>query len=432
MSTTDRDILRHLAARYRAHCDAPANHARVAAWYDRNALKPGRPLIVSDPEGSWPELVPEATLQVQDPTLRSTERWLRQKLHTIEVLQDDQGHDACFPVSWRIDHGNFGFEIVKHHGDGRGSWKAEPPIKDLRKDLALLRHRQPSVDRVATAADVERHERLFGDLLPIVPSPWLWWTDGITIDVIDLIGLDRLMMAMMDEQDELHNLMAWMRDERLAYTEWFAREGLLHPKNRGNHVGSGGMGYTHELPAADHQPGTPYRFKDIWGFSESEETVGVGPKQFAEFILPYQMPIISRYGLTQYGCCEGLERRIDHILKIPNLRRVSVSPWAKETVMAEKLGRNIIYSRKPLPTLVCCGFNEQTIREDLRRTLAIAGNCQLEFILKDTHTVENEPWRLARWVTIAKEEVDAFMTAGRVVTTTSEPAIEACAVGCGS
>ena len=409
----DRDILRNLADRYRAHCEAPRNQGLIRRWYDHNALNQGQPLVVSDPEGAWIELIPESTLEVGDPTLRGAERWLRQKLYTIEVLQDDQGHEGAFPVSWKVNHGHFGVEVVKHHGDDRGSWKSEPPIKDLKKDLALLRHRQPQVDRAATAAEQARMEAIFGDLLPVVRGPWLWWTDGITIDVIDLIGLDRLMMAMMDEPDELHALMAWMRDEHLAYTKWLAREELLHPKNGAQTVGSGGMGFTRELPGKDHVAGAPYRLCDIWGFSESQETVGVGPKEFAEFILPYQMPIISQYGLTQYGCCEGLERRIDLILSIPRLRRVSVSPWAKEEVMAAKLGNRVIYSRKPLPTLVCCGFNEATIRADLRKTLAIAKDCQLEFILKDTHTVENQPWRLARWVAIAHEEIDAFMAAGR-------------------
>jgi hypothetical protein len=32
-------------------------------------------------------------------------------------------------------------------------------------------------------------------------------------------------------------------------------------------------------------------------------------------------------------------------------------------------------------------------------------------ILKDTHTVEHEPWRLGRWVQIAREEVERSISA---------------------
>jgi len=35
----------------------------------------------------------------------------------------------------------------------------------------------------------------------------------------------------------------------------------------------------------------------------------------------------------------------------------------------------------------------------------INGDCVLEIIMKDTHTVQNEPRRITRWVEIALEEV---------------------------
>ena len=83
------------------------------------------------------------------------------------------------------------------------------------------------------------------------------------------------------------------------------------------------------------------RLKDMWGFCESQETVSVDPELFAEFVLPYQMPILERFGLNCYGCCEGLDSRWDYIRHIPNLRRVSVSPWADEAKMAEQLGSGL-------------------------------------------------------------------------------------------
>jgi hypothetical protein len=128
---------------------------------------------------------------------------------------------------------------------------------------------------------------------------------------------------------------------------------------------------------------------------------------FAEFILPYQAPIARRFGLLYYGCCEALERRFHAVRDaMPNLRKVSVAPWADPETMAAKLGRNFVYCRKPNPTLVCApGFDEAAIREDLRRTLRAAGTLNLEIILKDTHTIHGDVRRIPRWVEIAREEI---------------------------
>ncbi len=82
-----------------------------------------------------------------------------------------------------------------------------------------------------------------------------------------------------------------------------------------------------------------------------------------------------------------------------------MAPWADLEIMAEKLGRDYVFCRKPNPAPVCVSFQEDTVRRDLRETLEKAGDCVLEIILKDTHTVEHDPSRLARWVQLAREEV---------------------------
>ena len=40
--------------------------------------------------------------------------------------------------------------------------------------------------------------------------------------------------------------------------------------------------------------------------------------------------------------------------------------------------------------------------------MKIAKNNVLEIIMKDTHTILNRPERIARWVEIAREEVDSI------------------------
>jgi hypothetical protein len=148
------------------------------------------------------------------------------------------------------------------------------------------------------------------------------------------------------------------------------------------------------------------RARDLWVLSESQETVGVSPAQFEEFVFPYQLRVLQRFGRSYYGCCEPLHGRWHVVKRIPNLARVSVSPWADQEFMAGALGRDYVFSRKPNPTLISTEkFDEDAIRADLRTTLEIANGCRLEIVMKDVHTLHNEPGRLARWVQIAREEV---------------------------
>jgi hypothetical protein len=292
------------------------------------------------------------------------------------------------------------------HGDNRGSYVWDPPMKDLSKDLSKLHHRTFSVDRQATFSQQEQLSDIFGDLLPVRIHCSLWWTVGLTWDAALLIGLENLMWAMYDQPEDLHRLMAFLRDDAMHYITWCESEGLLCSNDGADGVGSGGFGAIDGLRAGGPEYQRPATLDQRWGFAESQETVGVSPAMFQDFILPYQVPLLEKFGLNCYGCCEGLEHRIGSVLDhVPRLRRVSVAPNANQQVLAEALAGRCIFSRKPYPAHVCVGFNEPAIRQDLQHTLALAAKQPLELILKDTHTVENEPARLARWVQIAREEV---------------------------
>jgi hypothetical protein len=215
------------------------------------------------------------------------------------------------------------------------------------------------------------------------------------------------MFDMYDHPGELHRLMAFLRDGHLAKLDFLEENELLSLNNDGTYVGSGGFGWTNELPGSDFNGHV--RTQNLWGFTESQETVGVSPDTFAEFIFPYQLPIQERFGLNCYGCCEPLDKRWHIVKEIPNLRRVSISPWADIAVMAKNLEDQYIFSIKPRPAdLAMTEFNEGRIRNELREALNKTRDCRVEVIMKDNHTIGNDPQRVVRWVQIAREEAEAL------------------------
>ena len=87
-----------------------------------------------------------------------------------------------------------------------------------------------------------------------------------------------------------------------------------------------------------------------------------------EFEIPYMQRIYARFGLGYYGCCEPLDDRIDLVRKIPNVRKISMSPWTNQERGAKAIGGDFVFSRKPSPALLATDhFNVESVEKDLRR-----------------------------------------------------------------
>ena len=133
----------------------------------------------------------------------------------------------------------------------------------------------------------------------------------------------------------------------------------------------------------------------------------MSPQMFEEFIFPYQLPILERFGLNCYGCCEPLDLRWHIIKRIPRLRRVSVSPWSNVETMADALQDTFIYSRKPAPTDIAVANPDWSkIRSELRELFRVTRKNRVEIIMKDNHTLGKNPDNARIWCTIAKEEAE--------------------------
>ncbi len=190
--------------------------------------------------------------------------------------------------------------------------------------------------------------------------------------------------------------------------DYLEQNGLLSLNNDGTYVGSGGFGYTDELPQEGHRGHV--RCMDMWGFTDSQETVNVSPEMYEEFIFPYEKPIMDRFGLTCYGCCEPVHSRWHIVKRHHNLRRVSCSPWVDIEEMAENLGDNYIFSMKPNPaSLSGPTIDRESIRRELSRALEVTQGCRVEVIMKDNHTVGKRYENVVDWCRIARQEAEKYI-----------------------
>ncbi len=404
----DRLILRELAKQVGELAARPVEEEKRELWYRHNALEPTRPLVFCDPENGWNEILTPDTLQCEGGLARAWEWYLRREVFWGAQMRDDKVIEPVLNVGHVYTETDWGLRETRIGGEGGGSWRWEAPLKTY-DDMDKLRFPQMTVDYEATQELLQLAQETFGDILQVRLKTVWWWSLGMTQTLVYLRGLEQIMYDMVDCPDEVHQLMAFLRDGHAARLDFLEKNGLLFLNNDGTYVGSGGFGWTHELPQPDFNGHV--RPIDMWGFAESQETVGISASMFEEFIFPYQLSLLERFGLNCYGCCEPLDSRWHVVQRFPRLRRVSMSPWANVEVMAERLGNRYIFSWKPHPGVLAADtFDEDFVRQTLRRGLRalMKNDCRVEIIMKDCHTIRHDPQRVIRWVQIAKEEAEAI------------------------
>jgi len=296
-------------------------------------------------------------------------------------------------------------EIRHHLSDMKGgAWKFNPPLKEL-SDIDRLIKPHHEIDGEATRAKMDRLRDTVGDIIEVksVRAPYYRSFRGdISTDLANLRGLEQVMEDMYDNPEWLHGLLAFMRDALLEMLTDAERAGDWRLSDGINQA----MPYAAELPDPGAHP-EPVTCKQLWGYMASQELTLVSPAMFDEFMFQYQLPLLEKYGLVAYGCCEDLTRKIDVLRQCKNLRRIAVTPVADIRKCAEQIGTDYIISWRPNPSLmVCNGWNPDRVRDIIRDGLTICKGRHVDITLKDVQTVENEPWRLREWVKIVTEEIE--------------------------
>jgi len=202
----------------------------------------------------------------------------------------------------------------------------------------------------------------------------------------------------------LHDAMAFFEEGHKRIVKQYVDMNLLSLNNDSTYHNSGGNGYNDELPKPGFDPDR-VRLCDMWGSAEAQELDQVSPEMHHDFCMQYEKRLLEPFALTGYGCCEDLSMKLDDVFTIPNMRRISIGPWADVEASAEKLQDKYIFSWKPQPSHLVA-FNTDTVRDYIKHMLDATKGCVTEMILKDTHTCEHHPERFDEWTRIARELIE--------------------------
>jgi hypothetical protein len=405
----DREILRRLAAETAEIAALPIHREKIALWTRFNRLDWTRPPVWIN-EICWNEITgPETALQCRDEFCRAWEWRMRETLYQWRHLPVDM---VVEPVLWCplvIHDTGFGLQPTTKRPEGEGMVCVDfIPMLKTEADLKMIRTPEITVDRAASDRQCERLRGLVGDILDVrqIGSTDTWFAPW---DMLCMVwGIQELYADMFDRPEFVHMGIGRLVDAMLSRMDQLQAQEALALNNGNFRIGSGGLGYSDELPQKDFD-GTHVRFMDRWGSATPQIFSEVSPAMHEEFALRYEMKWLQRCGLNYYGCCEPHHKKVGILSKIPRLRKISMSPFVNVEEGAAGCGTRFIYSHKPNPSVFAQEkWNPEQARSELRSVLERTRGCHVEIILKDISTLRGEPRRLWDWARIAMEESERF------------------------
>jgi len=406
----DRETLRELASGVAEIAALPVHAEKAQLWTRLNDLESERPMVWIN-EICWNEMNvdDELTLRCEHPWAQDQERELRRTLYQWKHLPGDMVVKDYLACPLAVHSTDFGIiedvDVVKTDDTSDVvSRHFKIQIKEW-DDLEKIRMPTVANDEQATAFRYQAMRDVYDGIMPVkkVGQTHIWFTPWDFL--IRWYGIENAMMDMLDRPDFVHAAVERMVDAWMTELDQFEALDVLSLDCDSTRVGSGGYGYTSALPGEVFDE-SHVKAKNMWGCSNAQIFSEVSPQMHWDFAIEHDLRWLERWGITYYGCCEPLDGKMDLMRRIPNLRKISVSPWCNSQRAIEEIGNDYVMSRKPSPAVLATDtWHPDQARQQIREFLDLAGGaCHIELIMKDISTVRYEPQRLWEWAAIAMEE----------------------------
>ncbi len=386
LPSSDKHILRDLGRQLAEAAADPVNEDRRLLHQRIREHKPIRPTITIYQE-PWSELNvgDELTLRCEDAFCRDIETALRQTLYKWRHYPGDM---VVYPVSFQrycITDTGFGIteDVDVVRTDAANDVVSRHFHIQIRDETDITRIKVPVVthDARKTEECFQKRGDIFDGILEVRKQGHGGFWFAPWDELVRWTGVQEILMDMALRPDYVNRLVSHFVDCWIKRLDQYEEQDLL---------------------------GAPARTMAVSGaaqiFSE------VSPDMHREFALQHEARFYQRFERVYYGCCEPLHAKVDICAEcLPNLYKISMSPWVDFATAVRNVGDRFIFAWKPNPAhLAHDHWNPEAVRKDIREklTTAVAGGCIVEVHLKDISTVRHQPARLTEWEHVAREEVE--------------------------
>lgn len=404
-SPREKNVLRKLAEKKAEIAALPVHAQKREMWTRMNRLEVTKPMLWMN-ERPWHELGIYQQCECENEFACFIEQKLRKEIYQWEHMPLDNVVENRIECPMAVSDTGFGIEEVseeRHINDG--TIYSHGFIPQIRKPLDVEKIKDPVVthDLEQTEARFDALNDAVGDIIPVKKRgvPHLWFAPWD--ELIRWWGVQEAMMDLVLRPQMVHDIMDRLVEAYLHRLDQYVELNVLSMNNDNHRVGSGAYGYSDELPAKDFD-GEHVRPIDLWGNGTAQIFSGVSPEMHAEFALQYENRWMAWFGLNYYGCCEPLHDKLDLLKDVPNLRKISISPWADLDKAVEQMRGKYVISYKPNPAIFAQrDWDLAKAKADLVGALKKMEGCSVEIIAKDLSTIQNEPQRLWEWSRMASE-----------------------------
>lgn len=411
MNLTNAEIrtLRELAREFARIAELPVHEEKRAEWRAFNDCKMRKPMVLID-QLPWNELNVDPFLQctVQEPYWRYVEQEMRRTIYKWNHLPVDMVVDPYLCLPRPIINSGYGMVEVEDRLalDPQTTAASHHYYNQILEmdDVEKIQMPQISLDTEKEAEIIRTAEMLFYGIIPFRMTGSFIHL-GVWDKISTWMGVENCYIELLDRPELMHAVMGRLTDALIYQIGQMNALGLWDVYSNITHCSHT---YSDYLPGGDTvKHATSY---DAWTLGLAQLFTSVSPAITKEFEVEYMKRVFPFFGAIYYGCCDRLDDRLDIITQMPNIRKISCSPWSNREAFAANLPKGYIMSNKPSPAILATDtLDEGLVRADLRRTIKAAKehNVPLEMILKDVSTVRNDPQRLWRWAEIAREETEA-------------------------
>lgn len=405
----DRDVLRELACRYHEIAQSDRNAEALRLHRKVNDLEMERPVVLID-EIPWGEMHigDELKLVCSDPFCRGLEGRFRRTLYKWNHMPADMVVPPYLGIG-KIYHstGN-GLQIDERtiKGNDQQAIMAHEYHDILSTEAELEKIQMPVItyDEEASLARLHQVADMLGDVIPVRLTGVGYFGVATWDNVACYRGVTNLLMDLADRPEFLHRIVRKLTDVAKSQLDQMEALGLFDADPYDLHCTAS---RTRDLPSADYKGG-PVTRKDIWGRGAAQIFSHVSKEMHEAFDIDYMKETVGQCGLVYYGCCEPLDKKIDIVEKIPNLRKISITPWADVDHAAEVIGKRYVIAIKPNPAAVAVARTDpRELRKEIGRILAAVDRhgCACDIVLKDISTCNARPENLFEWEKIVMEMV---------------------------
>ncbi|MBF9016818.1 MULTISPECIES: hypothetical protein [unclassified Oceanispirochaeta] len=407
MSLSKEEItaLRQLGETYMAIASLPVQQEKVNLWKDLNRMSSQRPMVVID-QFPWNELegANDKACGIKDPYWRDVELNLRQTIYKWNTCPVDMVVEPYITIPLSAECTRFGL----HHDEESMALDEETTARSQHysrtlktmDDLEKIKDMKVSHDKALSEKHLDEAREIFSGTAPLKQGHGIQFHLGIWDDLSRFIGMEDVYYEILDNPDFLHACMDRLTDSAIA---GIREANALQLHDDISNTCHCSYIYTDELlPGFGEGKGSVS--SKSWAFGMAQLFTSVSPAATEEFETPYIKRMAKEFGMIYYGCCEREDDRLDIVKQIPNVKKISCSPWSDRKNFAEQIGRDHIMSNKPSPAFIATtSVNWQEVEDDLKLTRDIAkeNGVNLEYILKDISTINNDPSRLTKWAETA-------------------------------